>query len=198
MNSLITFEQPLILASKSPRRAQLLKQVGFDFKVIVSNRPEKIQNGLPPEKQAMNLSLDKAKDVAQKLDSGLVIGADTMVVLQGKILGKPADYKEAVTMLQYLSGKTHQVYTGFTLLDVSTTQTVVDYECTKVTFRSLSASEIEDYIKHEPPFDKAGAYGIQDRSALFVEKIDGCYYNVVGFPLTKFYVSLKKFLNLDV
>jgi septum formation protein len=172
----------------------LLKQIGFDFKVIVSETPETIQNGIPPEQLVMNLSLDKAKDVAQNLDSGLVIGADTIVVLQGKILGKPADYKEAVSMLQYLSGNTHQVYTGFTLLDAETDQKMIDYECTKVTFRSLSKQEIEEYIKLEPPFDKAGAYGIQDRSALFVEKIDGCYYNVVGFPLAKFYVNFKKFL----
>ena len=176
----------------------MLKQVGFDFKVIVSDAPEIIENDIPPEHLAMNLSLDKAINVAQNLDSGVVIGADTIVVLQEKILGKPADYKEAVSMLEYLSGNTHQVYTGFTLLDAATDEKMVDFEITKVTFRSLSRQEIEEYIKLEPPFDKAGAYGIQDRSALFVEKIDGCYYNVVGFPLTRFYVNLRKFLSKNI
>lgn len=183
----------MILASKSPRRAQLLKQVGFDFRVVVSDVPEILKNNRPPKGQAIELSLAKANDVAEQIEDSLIIGADTIVVLNDNILGKPNNFNEAFSMLKYLSGQTHQVYTGFTIVDSSTSNYISDCECTNVTFRSLSDQEIETYIHLDNPFDKAGSYGIQDRSALFVEKIDGCYYNVVGLPLAKFYIRLKNF-----
>jgi septum formation protein len=197
LTSLVQLKKPLILASKSPRRAQLFKQVGLEFRVIASDVSEEIKNHRQPEEQAKELALNKAMGVAKRLDSGVVIGADTMVVLNKKILGKPANHNEAFSMLRYLSGQTHQVFTGFAIVDAATARHVVDVECTDVTFRHLQDEEIEEYIRLDHPFDKAGAYGIQDRSALFVEKINGCYYNVVGFPLTRFFLQLKKFLEIS-
>ena len=196
LDSLIQLDKPLILASKSPRRVQLLKQIGMDFQVIVSDVVETLENNRPPKEQAIELSLAKAQDVAKQVDNGLIIGADTIVILYEKILGKPIDFNDAFSMLKYLSGQTHQVYTGFTIVDSTTANYISDCECTNVTFRSLTDQEIETYIHLDSPFDKAGSYGIQDRSALFVEKIDGCYYNVVGFPLTKFYLRLIDFVNM--
>ncbi len=193
MMSVINSQKPLILASKSPRRAQLFRQVGLEFRVIVSDVPESIDDSVNPEKQAVALALTKARDVADRVDRGLVVGADTIVVIDGKILGKPVNHDDAFKMLGLLSGKTHKVFTGFSIVDAFEKKWVTDFECTKVTFRHLSDAEIEDYILHNNCLDKAGAYGIQDRSALFVERINGCYYNVVGFPLQKFYVTLKKF-----
>ena len=193
MISVINSQKPLILASKSPRRAQLFRQVGLEFRVIVSNVLESIDESVNPEQQVVVLSLSKAQDVADRIDSGLVVGADTMVVVDGKILGKPVSDDDAFKMLRSLSGKTHEVFTGFSIVDALEKKWVTDYESTKVTFRHLSDAEIEEYVLHNNCLDKAGAYGIQDRSALFVERINGCYYNVVGFPLQKFYVTLKKF-----
>ena len=196
MNSLIQLPKPLILASKSPRRAQLLQQVGFEFRVIASSVSEQIDNQRTPEEQVLELSLAKAKEVSPQIDRGIIIAADTIVVLNKKVLGKPADHDEAFAMLRYLSGQTHQVYTGFALVDVPSKRYFTDFERTDVTFRHLSDEEIELYIRLDHPFDKAGAYGIQDRSALFVERVNGCYYNVVGFPLTRFYLQLRAFLQL--
>lgn len=196
MTYAIKLAKPLILASKSPRRAQLFEQIGLEFRVIVSDIPESIEKNFKPEEQAVVLSLLKAQHVAKNLDQGIVVGADTIVALNGKILGKPVNRDEAFMMLRYLSGKTHKVFTGFSIVDVVSKKYISDFECTEVTFRHLSDNEIEEYIQLDHSFDKAGAYGTQDRSALFVEKIDGCYYNVVGFPLAKFYLQLKKFLKL--
>lgn len=181
---------PLILASQSPRRSQLLKQMGFVFEVMTSLVDENIDIEDPPE-VVKTLSRMKAEAVVAEVSEGLIIGADTVVALKGKILGKPRDPKEAKEMLQLLSDNTHEVFTGFTMIEVGG-RSISDYERTAVTFHEIEDWEIENYIATGSPFDKAGAYGIQDRSGLFVEKIDGCFYNVVGFPLTKFYEQLKK------
>jgi len=196
MNSLLQLPKPLILASNSPRRAQLLRQVGLEFRVIASSVSELIDDKRTPEELVLELSLAKAKDVTPQIDRGIVVGADTLVVLNKKILGKPANYDEAFAMLRYLSGQTHQVYTGFALVDTPSKRYFIDYERTDVTFRHLGDEEISLYIQLDHPYDKAGAYGIQDRSALFVERINGCYYNVVGFPLTRFYLQLRAFLQM--
>ena len=187
--------KPLILASASPRRAQLLRQVGFEFQVRVSDLPESIDDNRPPERHVLDLALAKALRVARSVPEGLVVGADTVVVLEGRILGKPADADEAFEMLRLLSGKTHRVFTGFAIADRPSGKTLSEYEVTSVTFRPLQDEEIRRYIELDRPFDKAGSYGIQDRSALFVSRIEGCYYNVVGFPLAKFYVRLREFLS---
>ncbi len=195
MSLFLHLPKPLVLASQSPRRAQLLRQVGLEFEVIPSRIREQITDHDPPEKQAVQFAVEKATDVASRLDNHIVVGADTIVYLEGRQLGKPADLDEARAMLELLSGKMHIVHTGIAIADTPSGKTLTDVESTKVSFRALSEEEIENYLKWDNPIDKAGAYGIQDRSALFVDKIEGCYNNVVGFPLTRFYVRLREFLN---
>lgn len=184
-----------ILASKSPRRAQLLSLIGIQFKVVPSEFDESSLNEKDPVKHVLKSSLAKAQDVARRAQKGTIIGADTVVVLDGCLLGKPADPAIAFEMLRRLSGRIHEVYTGFTLIQIPGNRTVSDYERTRVHFRELDDGEIMDYIDSKNPMDKAGAYGIQDQSAVFVDRIDGCFYNVVGFPLTKFYKTCVEFFN---
>ncbi len=185
----------IVLASQSPRRAQLLKLLGFDFQICPSHVDEDSIQIKDPVKHVLELSRVKAKEIADSLEYGLVIGADTIVVLDGLILGKPADKHEASDMLSRLSGKTHQVYTGFTVVENPGGNFIFDYEVTNVHFRELNDWEIQVYVDTQNPFDKAGAYGIQDQSAVFADRIEGCFYNVVGFPVTKFYTRLLKMLN---
>jgi septum formation protein len=188
--------KPIILASRSPRRIHLLHQIGLSFTVQESGVDEHISDGIAPEEVVRRLSLEKASRVAERLHDGIVIGADTIVVLDGKILGKPSSKGEAISMLSQLGGKTHTVFTGFALIDVESQKSYVDYEKTEVTFRRLSIEEIECYVESGSPMDKAGAYGIQDDfGAVFVERINGCFYTVVGFPLSKFYTSWNMFLE---
>ena len=148
-----------------------------------------------PENQVLELSRMKASVVAETAHEGVVVAADTVVAVGDKIFGKPKDAKDARKMLRQLSGRTHEVYTGFTILDTFTYATHNDFEKTEVTFREIDEDEIETYVKTEDPLDKAGAYGIQDQSAVFVTKINGCFYNVVGLPITKFYLRLRGFLH---
>ena len=188
--------KPIILASRSPRRIHLLRQIGFSFTVQESGVDEDFSAGAAPEEVVRSLSLKKAEHVAGGLREGIVIGADTIVVLDGAILGKPSSKEEAIGMLSKLSGRTHTVFTGFALLDVESRMSLVDFERTEVTFRPLNRGEIENYVDSGSPMDKAGAYGIQDDyGAVFVERINGCFYTVVGFPLSKFYSSWKLFLE---
>jgi septum formation protein len=186
--------ETLILASQSPRRKILLQQIGLKFKIIPSNSAELIQPTQTPQENAQRIALEKATEVAQRLRKGLVIGADTIVVLDRHILGKPRSKEDAKRMLRMLSGREHSVFTGFALIDVKTKKQMSSVEETRVRFRKLDDEEITSYVNSGSPMDKAGAYGIQDDyGAVFVEKIQGCFYNVVGFPLTKFYIALKKF-----
>lgn len=195
LNSLIGLDgKKLILASASPRRASLMKLVGFDFEVQHSPFREGGETYTIPEVHVLEVSQKKAEAVAENKDDGLVIGADTIVVLRDDILGKPADAADACDMLRRLSGKSHTVFTGFALVDRPSGRMVSEYEKTEVTFRQLSDTEIEQYVETGSPLDKAGAYGIQDESALFVTAIHGCYYNVMGFPISRFYVTLRSFL----
>jgi septum formation protein len=188
--------KPIILASRSPRRIHLLHQIGLSFTVQESGVDEHNSDGIAPEEVVRRLSLEKASRVAERLHDGIVIGADTIVVLDGKILGKPSSKGEAISMLSKLGGKTHTVFTGFAMIDVVSKKSYVDYEKTEVTFRRLSIEEIECYVESGSPMDKAGAYGIQDDyGAVFVERINGCFYTVVGFPLSKFYTSWNMFLG---
>ncbi len=185
---------PIILASQSPRRANLLHQIGLIFSVVPSGIVEEMDPSSSYEANVQRLALHKAQDVAKSFPEGIVIGSDTIVVIDGKILGKPATREHAVEMLQLLSGKTHTVYTGFAIVDALTKRYYIDFEKTDVTFRSLTGSEIVSYCNSGSPLDKAGAYGIQDDfGAVFVERISGCYYTVVGFPLAKFYTALTTF-----
>ena len=188
---MLRINRKFILASTSPRRLHLLRQVGIEPEVVPSEVEENNGNDLPPRELALDLAERKARNVAEKIDDGLIVGADTIVVIDDVILGKPSGKEEAAEMLRTLSGRTHKVITAFCLVEKPTGISVIDSEETDVSFNELSSQEIEDYVNSGKPLDKAGAYGIQDFSALFVRKIDGCYNNVVGFPLARFYRALK-------
>jgi septum formation protein len=186
----------LILASSSPRRKKLLRQIGLSFAVKPSKIEERFRATESPAQNAKRIALEKALTVRDSLKSGVIVGADTIVVLGRKILTKPRDHKDAERMLRMLSGRTHRVYTGFALVDVKTGRRYAGVEKTSVTFRRLSADEIRRYVASGAPMDKAGAYGIQDDyGAVFVEKVEGCFYNVMGFPLSRFYSVLKQFVR---
>lgn len=176
----------LILASGSPRRRELLEQIGAAYEVKVGTYAEDVPKNDDPEKFVIRQAAGKAASVAEKYTGQWVLGADTVVVSDGKILGKPGSDEEAVSMLQRLSGKTHAVYTGIALRKDDGVWTHA--EKTLVTFRTLSDEEIRAYVATKEPRDKAGAYGIQGRGAVLVEQIEGDYANVVGLPLSALYV----------
>ena len=191
---LIQFNKNIILASSSPRRKALLHQAGITFEVLESNIEETWNNNLSAEENVQWLSYQKADAVAKRVSSGIVIGADTVVSLRGKIFGKPKDNVDAKRMLNELSGETHIVFTGYTIIEVPNKKTITSHESTQVTFRKLTDEEIQYYISTGSPFDKAGGYGIQDDfGAIFINQIQGDFYNVVGLPLSKVYESLKQF-----
>ena len=171
----------IVLASASPRRRELLQRAGVTFTVRVSDADEQISSDTPPHEAVMSLARQKAQAVAKSCPDDLVIGADTVVVNDGAILGKPADAADAVRMLRMLSGKTHTVYTGVCLLSPGKTETF--FEQTQVTFYPLTQQEIEAYVATGEPMDKAGAYGIQGRGCTLVQGICGDYFNVVGLPV---------------
>lgn len=179
----------IILASASPRREALLAQIGVPFRVEPSRVSEE-GVGAPgdPASFVEQAALAKAEEVARRVGDGLVLGADTAVVIGSQVLGKPAYATEAHTMLQRLSGATHRVYTGLALVRVEqggVTCRRSTHEMTRVTMRRLEDREIAAYVATGEPFDKAGAYGIQGRGAVLVERIEGCYFNVVGLPLAR-------------
>lgn len=181
----------IYLASKSPRRRKLLKQLGIKFKSFSVDLHEEILDGEHPIQTVKRLALHKSDEAISKIENGILITADTIVVLGNEIIGKPRNKKDAFYILSKLSGKTHSVFTGFAVVNLKNKKKIVDYEKTEVTFRDLTPKEITDYIKTGSPMDKAGAYGIQDDfGAVFVKRINGCYYNVVGLPLAKLYKSL--------
>lgn len=181
-------EPELILASKSPRRIELLEMLGVNFKVMPSGIEEDPGDGMPPGQLVEKNALAKAQDVADGLDSEsgprLVIGADTVVVLDGRIFGKPADMDDAGRMLSTLVGKTHEVYSGVAVVRSDGSAKRIAHAITRVTFRPLSDRQIARYLEMIDPLDKAGAYAIQGIGGVIIEKIEGCYYNVVGLPLT--------------
>ena len=187
----------LILASGSPRRIELLKMLGCKFRIIPSKAEEKISPRLSPIQNVKRLSRLKAFNVASKISDGIIIAADTVVVLNQKILGKPKNKKEAQVMLKKLSGKEHRVITGLAVVDAETKKMLQDVTITRVKFQKLTNNLIEKYIASGEPLDKAGAYGIQGKAALLVESIKGDYFNVVGLPLNALNQLLEKFgINL--
>ncbi len=184
----------IILASSSPRRRELLSQAGIPFTVIPGEvDEEKTELSGTPGQKAEHLAYLKAQDVAKNMDKGIVLGADTIVVCNEEIFGKPADEKDAQRMLESLSGREHFVITGIALIDAASGAVKMGYETTIVKFSLLTAEEIQAYIKTGEPFDKAGAYGVQGRGALLVEGLNGCYSNIVGLPLKKLDNMLKEF-----
>jgi septum formation protein len=188
------FSKNLILASASPRRKTLLQFLGISFSVYDSEIEEKLNPQLTPQENVQLLSYKKAYSVAQKNTSAIILGADTIVCLNGKTFGKPSDSTEAKQMLSALSGNTHTVYTGFTILETPSYSMHTSFEATEVTFRKMTDDEIEFYVTKVQPFDKAGAYGIQDDfGAVFIERINGDFYNVVGLPLCKVFIALQQF-----
>ena len=177
----------LILASSSPRRAELLTAIGLEFEIVPSHVQERPHPDEPPGDYITRLARAKVVAVARQRDAGLLIGGDTVVVLDGVLLEKPASDIEARRMLQELSGRWHAVLTGVALFDAATHREVVDYEKTLVRFARLTQREIDWYVESGEPMDKAGAYGIQGLAAMFVEEIAGNYSNVVGLPLPLVY-----------
>ncbi|MFQ9511425.1 MAG: Maf family protein [Lachnospiraceae bacterium] len=189
--------QTIILASGSPRRKELLNQIGISFTVNPSKKEEKITTNIPSE-VVRELSYQKAMDIAEQSSEGsVVIGADTVVAYEGKILGKPKDRTDAQNMLRMLAGNTHSVYTGVTIIKKENNRCLEEifYKETRVTMARMSEEEIETYVDSKEPMDKAGSYAIQGKCAAFIEKIDGDYYNVVGLPICEVYHRLKKYME---
>jgi len=185
--------QEIYLASKSPRRRKLLKQLGIKFKSFSVNSIEEFFDGEHPVECVKRIAFEKMELAKKKVNNGIIITADTIVVLDKIVLGKPQNEKDAIKILSMLSGKKHTVFTGFCVLNQKTKEQIVNYEKTEVEFRKLNIDEIVDYVNGGSPMDKAGAYGIQDDlGAVFVKRIHGCYYNVVGLPLTSLYNALRK------
>lgn len=184
----------LVLASASPRRRELLQQIGLKFQVIPSRAEEQIVSGETPEEHVIRLSLDKATDVANRDDiSGRwFIGSDTIVLCGSQILGKPEDELHAATMLRQLSGREHQVLSGYAIIDRQTGKQRSEAVITNVWFRQLTEVEIKSYIATGEPADKAGAYAIQGMGICFVARIEGSYTNVVGLPLCKLTLAMKE------
>ncbi len=176
----------LILGSASPRRKEILRKIDLVFDIVPSAVDENYENGLKPPQMAEYWAVEKARNVSFLHPAKTIIGADTIVVLDNTILGKPVDSDDAKRMLNYLSGKIHNVYTGVALRCDAHGAAESFVATTEVTFYKLEATAIDKYVDSGDPMDKAGAYGIQDASACFVKKIDGCYNNVVGFPLAQF------------
>lgn len=182
----------IILASASPRRKELLEKLGLKFKVEPSNSEEHVRYELAPHELAKALSLEKAKAIAQRYKDVIIIAADTLIVFEGRILGKPHTGTEAKEILKTLNGKPHSVITAFTIVDTEANKTISRSVETKVYLRKLSSDEIDAYVKSKEPLDKAGAYAIQGLGSMIVEKIEGDYFNVVGLPLSALAESLKE------
>ncbi|MGH9705061.1 MAG: Maf family protein [Candidatus Acidiferrales bacterium] len=184
----------LILASASPRRAEVLKNAGFAFEAVSTNVDESLRAGESPHSYVRRLAESKARAAAAHLSSqALVIGADTTVVIDGLILGKPESAGEAKQMLTRFSGRTHEVLTGVAVIRVPEGDARILEERTRVTFASITQNEIEDYVDSGEPFGKAGGYAIQGLAGRFVTRVDGCYFNVVGLPLARLYRLLREF-----
>ncbi len=183
----------LILASKSPRRRDLVRLLGHEVECTVSTVEESRIDGESPDDQVIRLSLMKARDVGSRMDEGIVIGSDTIVVVEGDVLQKPADEAEAVVMLLRLAGRTHSVFTGFALYNALTGAYVTGYETTRVTMRRFDRALAERYVATGEPMDKAGAYGIQGYGAVLIEGINGCYFTVMGLPMARLMTALAEF-----
>ncbi len=183
----------IYLASTSPRRKQLLKQIKLQFDIISSDYEEDMTLDLAPIELAKYLSTGKAKGATKNIDSGIVISADTFLAFDGKVLGKPKDKTDAKNILKNISGQVVEVITGFTVMDVESKKQISKAVVTKVFIKKLSSKEIDNYINSGEPMDKAGAFGIQGKGALLIEKIEGDYNNIVGLPLFELGQVLREF-----
>lgn len=190
--------EEIILASSSPRRKKILEKHNIIPTIISSDIVEKINIGENPEQIAMSLAFQKAYNISKTYPDKIVIGADTIVCYEKQILGKPKDSEDAFRILKLLNGNEHNVITGISIIHNSSNIKIVDYENTIVKFRNLSDDKLKEYIHTNEPMDKAGAYGIQGYGALLVERINGCYLNVVGLPLVKLDFLLNKFFKIGL
>lgn len=169
-----------------------MDQIGIKHEIISSNFQEDLNSKSDKKQLAKHLAFGKAQDVANRITDGIVIGADTFVVFKNKILGKPKDKAEAKKTLKTLSGKTVEVYTGIALIDIKNKKKIIDCSVAEIKIKKLSEKEIDGYVKTGEPLDKAGAFAVQGRGAVFIEKINGCYTGIVGLPLNKLYKNLQK------
>jgi septum formation protein len=188
---------PLILASASPRRVQLLREMGLEFRVVVSNAPESQPEHLPPGESARLNAHRKAAVIARRHPDSLIIGADTVVCLENETFGKPADLEHARSMLSTLQGKSHQVITGVCLMHRAGRKEHLFAESTEVVFRPLSQDQINNYLAKTNPLDKAGAYAIQEHGDLIVSNISGSFSNVVGLPVERLRLELERWTQLS-
>lgn len=185
-------KRKIILASGSARRKRLLKMLGVKFSVKVSQYNEDMSAHQDPHMLAKFLALEKAREVARYYKEAVIIGADSFIIFKNKFLGKPKNAKEAKEMLRALSGKEHLAITGFAIIDTKTKKTITDYGEAKVKFRNLGDEEINGYIATGEPMEMAGAYGLMDKGFFLVESVKGDFYSVIGLPLAKVYLALKK------
>ncbi|NNE34044.1 MAG: septum formation inhibitor Maf [Rhodothermales bacterium] len=189
----MTLNKPLILASESPRRRDLLRQIGLTFTIVPSNVDESSVDCEKPQELVQTLAQMKASDVAKRNPDALVLGADTTVVLGGEVVGKPNSEETARKVLGRHSGSEHTVHTGFSLVHEASSRTTTGFATTRVTFGELTTAEIDAYVRSGSPMDKAGAYGYQDEMGpLFVQSIAGDYYNVIGLPIRSIYLALRR------
>lgn len=183
----------IILASNSSRKKALLEQViGNNFECLAAEYEEDNSLEMSPEKLVMHHSRQKARSIKHKFESGIIIGADTLCVNQNQVIGKPLTEQKAKQTLKNISGKQIEVISGITLIDLDSNKEITDYEKTKVRIKELTEREIEEYVATGEPLDKAGAFGIQGKGVFLVERIEGCYFNVVGFPLYKLVEMMKQ------
>lgn len=196
IKDLLKINRKLILASASPRRQKLLSLFGMEFEIYPAEIDEEIYEAELPHEIVLELSLKKAMKVKEIFSNALIIGSDTLVWLEGELLSKPKDEEDAFSILTKLSGRTHKVYTGISIYDTSFATYYQDFAETDVTFREITDDEKRAYIATGSPMDKAGAYGIQDDfGAVFVTNISGCYYNIVGLPVSKLYTLLMRAIS---
>ncbi len=186
----------IVLASNSPRRKELLERVGVEFTIDASNIEERVHENETPEQIAMGLALQKGLDVSKRYETGTIIIAADTIVYNGKVMGKPTDADDAIAMLNELSGSLHQVYTGIAIIEAGTHNKFVDFECTDVKFKDLSADKINSYVASGEVFGKAGAYAIQEKGMTLVEWIRGDFFNVVGLPVSKLETLFEKHFNM--
>ncbi|MCP4727409.1 MAG: septum formation protein Maf [bacterium] len=189
---MLTLDRPLYLASKSPRRRELLRNLGLDFEILDNDIEERVDGKLEPGDFVVRIAEMKARNILENVSNGYIITADTIVFLNGRILEKPSDRDDAYRMLNLLQGNTHQVYTGLAVSSCPEYDIISGFEKTDVTFAEMTVDEICRYLDTEEYKDKAGAYAIQGKASVFIQGINGCYFNVVGLPLRKLYCILSE------
>jgi septum formation protein len=182
----------IILASRSPRRKQLLEQIGLKFEIRESEYEEDMKAHGNPFDLAKFLALKKGEDVARHYDDAIIIAADTFIIFEDKFIGKPKSDKEAKNLFKKFSGKEHAVVTGFAVIDTKNNKIINDYGICKIKFMEIDEKEIDAYISTGKPLDKAGGYAIQEQGGVFIEKVSGDYFSIVGLPINKVYCALKE------